>query len=539
MKQPARHDRTAVILFTLTIVLFFSFFVYMSTCETVSVFQLEQTHSYTTLTDFERTVQSDETAPVGMVKIYQGILDPDLANESCLCFNIAHHNIEVYFDDVLVYRLTGSESNRIGKNVSSNWCSVHVGQEHGGQSVTVVLTPLFEAGISKEPIFLLGSHYAISMHLLSQELSPLIFSSLCMLLGIFVVAVSIYFNFILKSGNGGTIYLGFFSIALGLWKIMDLQSMPMMFPQHAMSFGYISVGALFLTGLMLLMYFRTLFMKGQQGFLLVLSIGGSLVCLYALTMQVLGITEIRQNLVYSHGLLIIAITSIPLGALFNRIMYKTWGIHHSWRLLTLLFVGIGLDLLLFYLNNSTGLMSFSIVSFIIYTSVVFLKSVQESTRKAYTDSRTGLDNRTRWNELMNSDATPSEPYAILVVDLNGLKQVNDTLGHEAGDQMIYALSSILRNTLPRNSVICRWGGDEFTVLLNGVTRAKLDQHIDSLTAAGEAYNVDYPNLPIHFAVGAALSAEHPDISRTELFRLADEDMYRNKQLWYAQKQTTT
>ena len=283
------------------------------------------------------------------------------------------------------------------------------------------------------------------------------------------------------------------------------------------------------------MHFRSLFVKGRQGLLLPLSMGGALVCLYALAMQVFGLAEIRQNLVLSHVLLITAVASIPLTALLNRILHKSWGIHRSWRLLLLLFVGIALDLLYYYRNNGNGLMSFSITSFIIYTMIVFLRNIQESTRKAYTDSRTGLENRTRWNELMNSNTALPEPFAILVIDLNGLKQVNDTLGHEAGDQLIYELSSILRNSLPRNSVICRWGGDEFAVLLTGLNRAKLEHYIDSLYAARESYNEEYPELPIHFAVGAALSAEHPGTSRTELFRLADEDMYRNKQLWYAQK----
>ena len=535
MKHTVWQNRAAVLLSSLTLFLFFVFCGYMLASERVSVFHLEQTHHYSTLTDLESEIRYDDTAPAGVVKVYRGVLDPALSPESCLCFNIAHHNIEVFFDDLLVYRLTGAEGNRIGNNVSSNWCSVYVGSSHAGKTVTVVLTPLFEAAASKEPTFLLGSHYAIAMDVVVGELPLLILSSLCVLLGLFVVAVSAYFCFVLKIRNSSSLYLGFFSFAIGLWKITDLDCMPLLFPEFSMPFGYISVSSLFLTGLCLLMHFRSLFVKGRQGLLLPLSMGGALVCLYALAMQVFGLAEIRQNLVLSHILLITAVASIPLTALLNRILHKSWGIHRSWRLLLLLFVGIALDLLYYYRNNGNGLMSFSITSFIVYTMIVFLRNIQESTRKAYTDSRTGLENRTRWNELMNSDTALPEPFAILVIDLNGLKQVNDTLGHEAGDQLIYELSSILRNSLPRNSVICRWGGDEFAVLLTGLNRAKLEHYIDSLYAARESYNEEYPELPIHFAVGAALSAEHPGTSRTELFRLADEDMYRNKQLWYAQK----
>lgn len=535
MKHTAWQNRTAVILFTLTLVLFFIFFCYMFTNEQVSVFQLEQTHTYDSLIPTEYTTEQDDTAPAGVVKIYRIVLDPELSPESCLCFYVAHHDIAVYFDDVLVYQLMGAEDNRIGQNVSSNWCSVHVGEDHAGKNATVILTPLFEAAISKEPEFLLGSHYAIAMDVLGSELPLVILSSLCILLGLFVVAVSLYFSLVRKTENGGIIYLGLFSIAMSLWKITDLRCMPLLFPEFSMALGYISVGSLFLTGLSLLMYFRSLFAKQRQKPLLLVAICGSLICLSVLAMQLFGHSELRQNLIFSHILLIVSIVSIPLVALFNRIFYRDTGISRSWQMLILLLAGICLDLVIYYRNNDSGLMSFSIISFIAYMLTAFIKSVQESTRKAYTDIRTGLENRTRWNELMYSNTALPEPYGILFIDLNGLKKVNDTLGHDAGDRMIFQLSSILRNSLPRNSVICRWGGDEFTVLLTGVTRSMLDIQVQALFAAAADYNADHPELPIHFALGSALSSEHPGISRSELLRLADEDMYRNKQHWYAGK----
>ena len=102
--------------------------------------------------------------------------------------------------------------------------------------------------------------------------------------------------------------------------------------------------------------------------------------------------------------------------------------------------------------------------------------------------------------------------------------------------MIYRLSELLRRTLPHKSVVCRWGGDEFAVLLPAANREQLDHQIHKILSAGERYNAEYPELPIHFAVGSSLSSEHPDSSMSDLFRLADEDMYRGKKAWYAQKE---
>lgn len=523
-------------LFYAVIAAFFAFFLYIGTSERTSLYRAEQTRGYGVVTDVQTELVEDSTAPAGVRKVYRWVLQPEQVKGSSLLFNIAHHHIEVYFDDALVYSLTGSEDNRIGQNVGSNWCSVYVGPERTGQTVTVVLTPLFEAAMDKTPEFLFGSHYSVILDVISSELPLLILSALSILVGLFLVAVSVYFRLVMNTGSSSLVYLGCFSITMGLWKIADLKSAPLLLPEYSMAISYISVGSLFLTGLCLLMYFSTLFEKQKKRFVLLLSACSALVCLYALAMQVFGIAEIRQNLVFSHAILVTAIASIPLAALHNRLIYKSSGVLPSWRLLIVLFAGIGLDLLLYYINNSNGLLSFSILTFIVYTLIVFLQTVQKTTKQAYTDSRTGLGNRTRWNELMNSDTPLPEPYSILVADVNNLKQINDTLGHEAGDRIIYETSSILRNNLPRNSMIVRWGGDEFAVLLPGIDRKQLDQQIQNLLTARDRYNEEHPNLPVHFALGAVLSAEHPGLSRSEMFRLADEDMYRSKQQWYTQKQ---
>ena len=77
MKQTTWQDRSIVVLFSVTLAIFFLFFFYMFTNERVSVFHLEQTHDYTTLTGVQCTTREDPTAPAGVVKVYQGILDPE------------------------------------------------------------------------------------------------------------------------------------------------------------------------------------------------------------------------------------------------------------------------------------------------------------------------------------------------------------------------------------------------------------------------------------------------------------------------------
>ncbi len=521
-----------IFLFTFTLIAFLFFFIWVNGEDGVTVNRADPMPGYGVFSDLQTETVVDETAPAGIRKIYKGVLPSDLSGEDHLFFNIAHHSIEVYLDGECVYSLALSEDNRLAGNVGSNWCNVHIGHSGAGREITVVLTPLFEAAIGKSPEFLMGAPYAVVIDVIVGELPLLILSFLCILIGIFVAATFLYFRFIEKTDSKGILYLGFFSISIGLWKLNDLRCMSLLMPEHSVVFGYISVGTLFLTSICLLPYFSMLFVKDRRKPMIVLSCAGYLVCLAVLAMQVFGISEIRQNLVYSHVMLIVALVSVPVAALINRIVYKTSGLKKKWKLLFLIFAGITVDLVFYYLNNKNALLSFSIMGLIVYTLIIFMMSVQDTTRKAYTDTYTGLVNRTRWTEIMNMDIPASKPYAVMMIDMNGLKRVNDTLGHDAGDEMIFRLSQILRKALPSSAVICRWGGDEFAVLMTDTTRAHTEEQIGKLFSECENYNVEHPELPIHFAVGAVLSSEHPDASRNELFRLADDDMYRNKKIWY-------
>ena len=535
MSKSFKFSKAGNLVFCIIIALFIAFFFYMLLAEDVSVFQGDQHHNYSQLVEMDPELVKDPKAPAGVRKVYRWTLESDYSWEDCLLIYFSHHELEVYFDDRLEYSIAVDDGNRIAANVGSNWCSLHVGAHEAGTQVTIFMTPLFEAAIEKNPDFYFGAHYAITMDLLRSEIPPMVFSALCFFLGLVLMAVSLYFRFALNTSSNSMMYLGLFSLFLGLWKLTDLASMPLLMPGKSLALTYISVGSLFLTGPCLMMYFSTLFTEKGRRHMYLMVFSGSMICAVILTLQLLGISEIRQNLVFSHGILIVSLLSIPINAGINRLVHRKTCLIRDQRLilLVLLLVGIVLDLFFFYRNNNSSLLSFSIAGLVLYTLIVFTGGVQNATRKAYTDARTGLVNRARWNELMHTDTAIVEPFGFLMIDLNGLKKANDTLGHEAGDQMIFRLSSILRNSLPRSSVICRWGGDEFAVLLSGIDRSMMDRHIGELMAAGVKYNADHPELPIHFSLGSALSTDHPGATREELFRLADEAMYRNKQMWYS------
>ncbi len=156
-------------------------------------------------------------------------------------------------------------------------------------------------------------------------------------------------------------------------------------------------------------------------------------------------------------------------------------------------------------------------------------------RLAYTDPITGLPNRTRFRELVQEAIAEGQreqrPVAMLLMDLDHFKDVNDTLGHDYGDSLLQQVSLRLRSALFSPDVIARLGGDEFGILLPKIAAAddvkfvvrKLHQCLEVPFMIG--------GIPIvvETSIGVATMPEHADNADTLILR-ADIAMYHAKQL---------
>ncbi len=141
------------------------------------------------------------------------------------------------------------------------------------------------------------------------------------------------------------------------------------------------------------------------------------------------------------------------------------------------------------------------------------------------DMLTGVMNRNEMNnfidELMNGAHDGS--VGVIFADLNGLKTINDTKGHTAGDALLKNAAAVLKEVFPRRQIF-RAGGDEFVVILTGLPEEQLPKYTEQLHgAAGK-----YPGLV--FAIGTAYESRAADV-RAALHN-ADERMYADKKRYY-------
>ena len=147
------------------------------------------------------------------------------------------------------------------------------------------------------------------------------------------------------------------------------------------------------------------------------------------------------------------------------------------------------------------------------------------------DALTQLYNRNYFEEEMKRlDRRRAGAVAIVVFDLDGLKMVNDTLGHEQGDRMLVVAARVLRGAFRVGDVVARIGGDEFAALVEDASEKLLGQIRERIRLATEQANRQQPDevaLPVSLSMGYALSSGL-DTPMRELFRQADNSMYREK-----------
>ncbi|AGZ43731.1 sensor domain-containing diguanylate cyclase [Actinoplanes friuliensis] len=161
------------------------------------------------------------------------------------------------------------------------------------------------------------------------------------------------------------------------------------------------------------------------------------------------------------------------------------------------------------------------------------RHVTELTRQAYHDGLTGLPNRSQLLDRASQEVeiamATGARLALLLLDLDGFKKINDTVGHHAGDLLLQAVGHRLQSVVRDHDVVARLGGDEFAVLLARNPDVRTASAIAARLHARlcDPYDIDGREIRIGASIGIALFPSDAD-DMTTLMRGADAAMYRAK-----------
>jgi two-component system, cell cycle response regulator len=162
------------------------------------------------------------------------------------------------------------------------------------------------------------------------------------------------------------------------------------------------------------------------------------------------------------------------------------------------------------------------------------EKVQQSIELALFDPLTGLNNRrfleSHLSTMIDNARVRRSPLTLMILDIDHFKRVNDTCGHDAGDEVLKAFADRLRGIIRGGDLLCRLGGEEFVIVMPGVTIAAATRIAERarLAIEEEAFlvNKSTRSLTITTSIGLAEMREHSDSH--ELYRRADQALYRSK-----------
>jgi len=164
----------------------------------------------------------------------------------------------------------------------------------------------------------------------------------------------------------------------------------------------------------------------------------------------------------------------------------------------------------------------------IWHDVTDRKLIENELRYASThDQLTGLYNRMFFDEEFDRVALGRRwPVAVLMVDIDGLKRTNDTLGHAVGDELLRQAADVLRQTFRQDDLVARFGGDEFAMVIANCDETGASQLIARLREAVVRHNELKPVIPLGFSMGYAIANQGGEL-QTALAQ-ADAEMYTDK-----------
>ena len=257
-------------------------------------------------------------------------------------------------------------------------------------------------------------------------------------------------------------------------------------------------------------------------------------------------TVINEAHVYEHGPAYVAyIVIYSLIIVFVIIEFALYGAKFKkqnrvslYALLVFIAVGIllqevfGKEVRTAYISLALGLS----LMFIHYSEFSQLETdirIREQMKQISLDPLTGISNRHAYIEAlqdMSKEEALPEDLVVYSIDINGLKKINDTLGHSAGDELICGAADCITTVFNKYGKVYRTGGDEFIVIVC----VDISQ-IYSLTAQLKKLGASWKGKEckeLSFSIGAAARKDNPDLKLEKLVILADQRMYKAKDEYY-------
>lgn len=454
-----------------------------------------------------------------------------------LMLRTSEQRLSVYLNGNPIYEFLPKDP---GRAPGSMYHIINLPAGYEGSRLDIYLSsPLnqFSGLVNEVRIGCITSHI---LFILKQSFINLLLSVVAIVLGLIMLVffVSMYYS---GSRHVSILYLSLFVILSGVWLCCESRALEL-FVRNPRLIMCVTFMAQYLAPIPLLAFVIDIFRPKYTNWLKQFLILFTAHFFVASILYLLKIIEFYDSVVLFHTVLVCCIIIVVLTAIHE--------IRRGKRGITLFFLGcialciaICADVIRYYFRplpwvTKPVIYQFGLFVFIIATVAALAQHIFVTREEkishdilmslAFTDTLTGFMNRRSFDERMEAINKELDNYSsihLVILDINNLKQVNDTLGHREGDQLIVAGARLIKETLGNLGEVFRIGGDEFVVLATNIEPYFIQVELDTLNKKIAAFNEQDMPFKLSIAYGLGSYNREQDKDLHDVFVRADKSMY--------------
>lgn len=502
----------------------------------------DETNTACSLSDFNS--YDSATASFLPQRVYYTV--DSIENDTALIFRARSCYVNLYVNDDPVHNDYRIKSPLYGASPGSRWHMVSLSASETPVTLCLEVTACYNNSHGLIDNIYLGNTQDIYRKITTERIFGFIISAFLYICGFIIILLYFYMRRKHKAGKD-LLYLGLATFFSAQWSSAE-SVLWQLFLGHSELIhllGYTALAAIPLSYGMLASHR----LKGKtQIFSIVFSAVSAVVLIAITALQVFGIMEFHYSLILVRVLLVFLIPlMVPLVLSYTDSSNPKSQRLIIFPLLAILVVCITISLIKYILGSYSDYSSYvrvALLCFLLCLIVYQFSQIVTTFSKgmkadmlhdlALTDHMTGLFNRTAFNEHTpeyNHIIASFSPLGVIQFDVNNLKKVNDTLGHEKGDQMIKAVADGLNYAFAEHRDTCfsyRTGGDEFLTIINAVNADEI-YHIciERLMSYCDDFNKQ-PDLGFTLTIAHGYVLTKGNTTLEEAIDEADVLMYENK-----------
>lgn len=453
-----------------------------------------------------------------------------------ICFRSSESRVKVYVNDILHYTYGVGKTYALSKSPGSAWNLVRIERGFGTYKVRIVLESPYRGYAGKLPSVYIGSKTGIIASIIKWNLPIFLLGFLCIIVSI----VGLTGSFMFKSVRMKyAMYFTFLTFLIGIQFIIEskLEQLAVRVPYMILQLDYVLIT---IFPIMILLYITATEEYKDCKYLKMLR-NVAIVCTLLIAVLVFSrmydFVEIAPYIMVMWFLILTGCIGWQCIRLRNdknkwnmslRDMainiFLVTGLHD----MTSRFVACEADYFSWYPIGIILFVSFLLAGHEKEFKKMYLAKLDDEKYRvlAYTDGLTGLKNRVSFEEMMEELRSNQDQRTgyIIMIDVNGLKDINDTLGHKYGDEAICRVARAIEKHFSEEGNCYRIGGDEFCIIINKKIKERVHSMLDALTE--EVSNMRLTNeFSLSVASGYAQFAPNTNETVDDVLIKADERMY--------------